>query len=76
MTLILRNGHRQDIDPTTKELGLKMYSKRMVAGYIIRPEPGLQMVEIGGTGAHGIKCTCIERDFPCPFHFRDYERNQ
>lgn len=30
-------------------------------------------VAIGGTGLHGIKCTCVERDFPCPFHFRDNE---
>lgn len=30
-------------------------------------------VPIGGTGLHGIKCTCIEKVFPCMFHFRDNE---
>lgn len=28
-------------------------------------------VPIGGTGMHAIKCTCVEKDLPCPFHFRD-----
>lgn len=33
------------------------------------PDP----VPVGGTGIHGIECTCLKRDFPCPFHFRDNE---
>jgi len=28
-------------------------------------------VPIGGIGLYGVTCTCLEKQFPCPFHFLD-----
>lgn len=41
--------------------------------FISEPDSAAEPVPLGGKGAHGIECTCLKRDFPCPFHFRDYE---
>lgn len=41
--------------------------------FISEPDSAAEPVPLGGTGAHGIECTCLKPDFPCPFHFRDYE---
>lgn len=51
MTLILRNGHRQEIDEANKAIGLRLYSRKLVAGYIERgiDQPRITLVASGVT---------------------------